>query len=208
MSPIAGKIRSALLLFVSIGVTASGEDLRLSDGRNLKNVRIVEVRPDALIVWHRDGVLMADFEKLPKPIRARYGYEPQKAAAFRKEKAAERQATAEENRQLLAAYQKRKVAAIQARLESGTAEASNFAGLNESELTYRPGAADRAYDNAVAYVSEEIAKAEEARIIEARKPDTFWNAPFWKYPIVQFLGSLLGGGGSGGGFNSEPRGWR
>jgi len=204
----ASIFRCSLLLFLLLQLGAAAENLKLIDGTTFRDVRILEVRPDALIVWHRDGVAMAEFEKLPKPTRARYGFDARKAAAFRKHDAATRRAVAEENRRLIAAYEKRKEEIIRSRIGAGDAQLSSFAGFRESELTYRPGAADRAYETAVAYLSEEIAQAEEARIAEARKPDTFWNAPFWRNPVVTFIGSLLGGGERGGGFNSEPRGWR
>lgn len=202
----------SVLLLLSLQLLAAAEDLKLSDGRKFRDARVLEVRPDALIVGHRDGIVLAEFEKLPKKIRARYGYNPREATAFRKREAETRRKDAEENQRLVAAYEQRKGEAIRAQMESGSSEGSTFAGFDESELTYRPGAAERAFDNAVTHISREIGRAEEARIAEKREPDTFWNPPFWKNPVVTFIGSLLGGGGGGnergGGFSSEPRGWR
>jgi hypothetical protein len=199
------------ILFLSLGGLATAEDLKLSDGRTFREVRIVEVRPDGLIVAHRNGVVMADYEKLPKATRAQYAFNPQKASAFRKAEAQSRQAIDEENRRLVAEYEKRKEALIRARIEGGDRRGSSFAGLQGSQLNYQPGAADRSFEAGVTYVSEEIARREEQRIREAQKPETFWDSPFWKSPVVTFIGSLFGAGGGGHepgfGFNSEPRGW-
>jgi hypothetical protein len=195
-----------------MGEVATAEDLKLTDGRNFHQVRIVEVRPDALIVAHRDGIVVADYEKLPKAMRSRYALDAQKASAFREAEAQSRRANEEENRRLVAEYEQRKETLIRARIEGGDRRASTFAGLHKSELTYQPGAADRAFEAGVAYASEEIAKREEQRIREAQKPETFWDLPFWKSPVVTFIGSLFGasshGAERGFGFNSEPRGWR
>jgi hypothetical protein len=191
---------------------ATGEDLKLSDGRTFRQVRIVEVRPDALIVAHRDGIVLADYEKLPKAMRTQYAFNAQKASAFREAEAQSRRAADEENKRLLTEYEQRKETLIRARIEGGDRGASSFAGFHKSELTYQPGAADRAFEAGVTYASEEIARREEMRIREAQKPETFWDLPFWKSPVVTFIGSLFGAGAGGHergfGFNSEPRGWR
>ena len=184
----------------------------MSDGSTYRDVRVVETRPDALIVAHRNGVLMADFEKLPKAVRERYGLNAKKAQVHREKEAAKRRFEAEEDRRLVAAYEARKLSQIHMRLAGEGAEASSFAGINESELTYRPDGAERSLEKAVKYVGEEIAQIEAARAEEAREADSFWNSSFWKNPVMTFIGSLLGastgGNERGGGFNSEPRGWR
>jgi hypothetical protein len=199
-------IRCSLFLLLLMGYVADAEDLKLTDGSMLRQIRVLEVRPDALVVLHRNGVAMADFEKLPKSVRADYGLDARKAAAYREHESAARRAVTEENRRLIAAYEQRKIALVRARMEASEDKNSSFAGFYNSELTYRPGS-DRAVDSAVEYISEEIDRAEQARIEEARKADTFWTAPFWKHPIVKLLGAFFGGGGAAGGFNSEPRNW-
>jgi hypothetical protein len=192
--------RSSAILIPLICCVANAEDLKLTDGSVLRQVRVVEVRPDALVVAHQNGIAMANFEKLPKAVRTHYGLDARKATAYREREAAARQSVAEENRRLVAEYEQRKIALARARMGAGDA------ALNQSGLTYRQGG-DRSYDNAVEYVEKEIARAEEQRIEEARKADTFWTAPFWKNPIVKLLGAFFSGGGAGGGFNSEPRNW-
>jgi hypothetical protein len=199
------------ILLLNSGVLTKAEDLKLTDGRKFRDVRVLKIRPDGLIVAHRNGVVMADFEKLPKAMRTQYSLDSQKASAFREAEAQSRRATEGENRRLAAEYERRKEQLIRARIEGGDRRASNFAGFRNSELTYQPGAADRAFEAGVAYASEEIARREEERIREAQKPETFWDSPFWKNPVVTFIGSLFGAGRGGHepgfGFNSEPRGW-
>jgi hypothetical protein len=202
----ASIIRSLCLIFPLLGSIAVAENLKLKNGNVYRGVQVQEVRPDAVVVSYRNGVAMADFENLPKAARVRYGIDARKTADYREGQTAARQAAAEDDRRLIAAYERRKIAQSRARIESGDAEPSSFAGSNHSELTYRPGG-DRAYERTVAYVSEEIARAEEARIEEARKPETFWTAPFWKHPIMKVLSAYFAGGGSSSGFNSEPRNW-
>ncbi len=202
---------SWVLILGSGGVTRA-EDLKLTDGRKFRDVRVIEVRPDALIVAHRDGIVMADVEKLPKAVQTRYSLDSQKASAFREAEAQSRKATEAENRRLLVENEQRKERLIRARMEGGDRRASDFAGFQKSELTYRPGASDRAFEAGVAYASEEIAKREEQRIQESRKPESIFDSPFWKNPVVTFIGSLFGAGSGGHqrgfGFNSEPRNWQ
>jgi hypothetical protein len=192
--------RSFAVLIPLLGSMANAEDLKLTDGSLLRQVRVVEVRPDALVVSHQNGVAMASYEKLPRAVRTHYGLNARDAAAYRERETAVRQGVAEENRRLAADYEQRKIARARTQMEGVDR------GVSPSGLTYRQGG-DRSYDNAVEYVEKEIARAEEQRIEEARKADTFWTAPFWKNPIVKLLGAFFGGGGAAGGFNSEPRNW-
>ena len=197
-----------MLLLLLPGCIAAAEDFKLSDGTVFRQVRVLEVRPDALVLAHDRGTAMADLEKLPRGIRARYGYDPSKAAAYRKREAVARQAAAEEDRRLIAAHEERKQALARAQWEAADAATAPFTGVGETHLFFRVGDTDRAYAAAVTRVGAEIAQAEEARLAAARAPETFWTAPFWRHPIVIILGGLLGGGGRGEGSNSEPRNWR
>src|SRR5215217_921898 len=87
------------------GPAAFGEDFKLSDGTVLHRVRVVEVRPDALVVAHDRGFAMADLDKFPRAIRERYGYDAGKAARFRESEERTRKAAAEENPRLIAAHE-------------------------------------------------------------------------------------------------------
>jgi hypothetical protein len=88
---------------------AYAEDIRLTDGTVFRNAHVVEVRPDALVVSHERGMVLADLAKLPKALRSRYGYDPGKAAAYREREAKMRDAKVEEDQRLLAALEKRRM---------------------------------------------------------------------------------------------------
>jgi len=200
-----------LSLTVAGALSAVAEDLKLTDGTVYRKVRILEVRPDALVIAHRNGVALAEYEMLPKSVRKRFGFDPRKANEYREREATARVTQVEENNRLTAEYEKRKLALVRARVASDEAGESNFSGFDQSQLTYRPGAADRAEEQGVTYLAEDIERIKKARDEEAREASSFWNSRFWKNPVMTFIGSLLGAGQGGnvqgGGFNSEPRGW-
>jgi hypothetical protein len=202
-------IRCLLVLLLLAGGMASAEDFKLSDGTVLRGVRVKEVRPDALVVEHEKGVAMAELEKLPRAVRVRYSYDARKAATFRKQEAEVRRATAEENRRLVAAHERRKREINQAEWEAPDAAGAPSGTGGEIRFAPRLSASERAFSAGVAGIGREIAKAEEARI-EADAPVTFWTAPFWKSPVMRVLGALLGGAGGGRSepFHSEPRNWQ
>ena len=129
------------MLLLPAGIAAA-EDFKLSDGTILRGARVLEVRPDALVVAHDKGVALADLEKLPREIRARYGYDPRKAAAYREHDATARRTTAAENRRLIAAHEERKQALARAQWEADTAQASS-ASSGEIRFSSRESAADR-----------------------------------------------------------------
>src|SRR3954469_4412888 len=125
MGPSAFFIRCLALLLA--GSAAFGEDFKLSDGSVLHRVKVVEVRPDALVVAHDKGVTMADLDKLPRAIRERYGYDAAKAASFRERAESARKAVAEENRRLIAAHEERKFALARAQWEAASTTGSSVA---------------------------------------------------------------------------------
>jgi hypothetical protein len=184
------------------GSASFGEDFKLSDGTVLHRVKVVEVRPDALMVTHDKGVAMADLEKLPRAIRERYGYDAGKAASFREREESARKAAAEENRRLITAHEERKFALARAQWEAATTAGTSVGADGEFRFSSRESTANHAL---AVEVGGQIARAEEARIA-ANAPVTFWTAPFWNVLKV------LTGGGSGAGRDSEstsePRNWR
>lgn len=199
MGPSAFSIRCLAVLL--IGPAAFGEDFKLSDGTVLHRVRVVEVRPDALVVAHDKGVTMADLGKLPRAIRERYGYDAGRAASFREREESARKAVAEENRRLIAAHEERKLALARAQWEAASTTGSSVAVDGEIRFTPRESTASRAL---MAEVGGQVSRAEEARIA-AHAPVTFWTAPFWN------VLKMLTGGGAGtrdAESTSEPRGWR
>ena len=186
----------------------SAEDFKLSDGTVFRRAQVLEVRPDALVLTHDGGIAMADFAKLPAATRRRYGYDPGKAAAYRIRENAKERAEAEENLRLITAHEERKQALARARWEAAETATETFSGFGETHLSLQVGNGDHAYAAAITRLGTEIAQVEESRIVAERRSTTFWGAPFWKHPIVVFLGSLLGSGGKGDGSHTEPRNWR
>ena len=186
---------------------ASGEDLKLSDGTVLRRVRVLEVKPDSLILLHDGGETMTDLGKLPKQIRARYGYDPRKAAAHREREAAARQSKLAEERRLIEAHEQRKLELARLRMEASEAGGASGTDLTNLHVSYQVGAAERAYASGVARIGAEVARYEESRVA-AIASQNFWTADFLKHPLLQLVGGLLGGSGGSGVSDSEPRSWR
>ena len=196
-----------LLLLLPLGA-AYADDLKLSNGTVFREVRVVEVRPDALVFTHKGGMAMADLEKLPPAVRARYGYDARRATEYRERETAKRQAAAAEATRLVAADEERKMAQARARFESSAATDGGRKG-DLGELSFTPGlsAADKISAAAAASVGEQIERVTAEREATAREETTFWGSPFWKHPVVRFLGGILGGGKGGERDSSEPRNW-
>jgi hypothetical protein len=197
-----------LSLVLPLGL-AHAEDLKLTNGTVFREVKVVEVRPDALIFKHKGGMAMADLEKLPPATRTRYGYDARRASDYRERETAKRQAEATEAVRLVAADEERKMAQARARFESA-AGASGGRDGDLGELSFSPGvgAADRISAATAASVGAQIERVTAAREEAARAELTFWGSPMWKHPIVQILGGLLGAGKSGDRESTEPRSWR
>ncbi len=203
--------RNAFLsLLLLLPEFSAAEDFKLIDGTIFRDARVLEARPDAVVLLHDRGIAMVDLAKLPRSVRARFRYDPKKAAAYRIRELEMRKAEAEENRRLVTVYEKEQQARILAQLESAEAGGeSSPTRDDETQLSFRMNNVDRNFAEAVTHIATDIAQKEEARIIEARTSQTFWGAPFWKNPIVAFVcGVLTSGGARGDGSNSEPRNWR
>jgi hypothetical protein len=186
------------------------EDFKLSDGTVFRHARVVEVRPDVLVLVHDGGMAMANLAKLPKAIRTRYGYDPGKAAAFREREAIAREAKLAEDGRLVAAHEERRMELARQRMEASAATETSGSAFGDAHFSYGDAVGARSHASAEALIGAEIERREELRVAAARAPDTFWTADFWKHPVVKIVGSLLGGGGKGGGERSasEPRNWR
>lgn len=57
-------------------------DLTTLGGKTYEGVALKRVDPDGLLIVHKDGVTKVLFIDLPEEMRARYGYDSKKAAAF------------------------------------------------------------------------------------------------------------------------------
>jgi hypothetical protein len=204
--------RALLCLVLSLPeCIACAEDFKLSDGTVFRQVRVLEVRPDALILSHEKGVAMADLDKLPKAIRSRYHYDPAKAAAYREREAATRQAVAEENRRLVVTREERQMELSRMQFEGIEGTGTPGEAVAEMSFSYRASAAERAHAAAISRIAGEIGETEQMRNSALRQPLTFWNSDFWNNPVMKFLGMVLGGSNASGEDSrspSEPRGWR
>ena len=199
-----------LLLLAACGAYA--EDIRMTDGTVFRNAHVVEVRPDALVVSHERGMVLADLAKLPKALRSRYGYDPDKAAEYREREAKLRDAKVEEDQRLLAALEIRRMEQARLQMEASQGTAAGGMGTGDATIAYRAGSADRAREAALRSVVTEMSRQIQLKEAAERPPDSFWTMSFWKSPIVKMLGGLLGAGGGGSAGSepsaSEPRNWR
>ncbi len=77
-----------LALLAALSAAADAPfSLTTLDGRSFRDCVIVRVHPDALSFRHASGAARVEFEALDPSVRARFGYEPQRAEAHRREMA-------------------------------------------------------------------------------------------------------------------------
>lgn len=171
-------------------VAVLAADLRQVDGTVYRKVRVMQVDPDGLVISHENGVAKVDFAKLSPDVQQRYSYSEKKAAIYREQTTQREARTAEEKQRLLKEYEERELARIQKLME---------AGATGDELIYGNKGAG-ANSARLRQARKEMELREEARAAQERKerePRTFWTAKFWESPMVQALGMLFGGKGSG-----------
>lgn len=68
------------LLLFGIETMAQAEDLQTLDGEIYTNVRVREVKPNGLKIFHSKGIVFVHFQNLPDSVRRKYGYDPTKAS--------------------------------------------------------------------------------------------------------------------------------
>ena len=94
-----GFLLSFLLLGSTQAVWAEDTYESLTIGTNtLKNVRIIQASPVDLLLGHEDGFKRVKLQDLPEPLKAKYPYNPQKAADFEKQKSEEARARRNQDR--------------------------------------------------------------------------------------------------------------
>ena len=74
-----------LLSFMGAFAAESFDTLTTTDGKTFYQVKITSTDPGGLHFMHRDGAASVPFEKLPSDIQKKYGYDPEKAADFRRQ---------------------------------------------------------------------------------------------------------------------------
>lgn len=83
------SIHFAILVLLVGFSPCHAEDFTLMDGKVLKNAKVTRVEPDGLRIMHADGISKVPHESLPADLQAKYNFDATKAAAFRKQSAAE-----------------------------------------------------------------------------------------------------------------------
>lgn len=183
-----------LCLAVLFPVAMLAADLQQVDGTVYRKVRVMQVDPDGLVISHEKGVAKVDFTKLPPDLQQRYGYSEKKAAIYREQETQREVRTAEEKQRLLKEYEERELARIQKQMA---------AGATGDELIYGSKGTGANSERGVRQARKEMEAREEAREAKEREPRTFWNAKFWESPVVQVIGALLRGNGSGSSHSSS-----
>jgi hypothetical protein len=86
---------------LAVELPTSFQDVKTTDGRELKNVSITKVEPDGITVMTDDGVEKLPFAILPPDIQKTFSYDPQKAAAYAAADAKAQTAMFEQNERIL-----------------------------------------------------------------------------------------------------------
>lgn len=88
-------ILTALTIFSNF---VQAEDLKLNDGRVLKNYRIINHSPKDAMVIHDGGAETVLLKDLPQKLREKYEYSEERAEAYEKQKSIEQSIYLEEQR--------------------------------------------------------------------------------------------------------------
>ncbi len=68
---------------------ALADDFKTTDGKEYKNVKVSRVEPDGLVLITKSGISKVYFAELPKGVQERFHYDPDKAAAYSAQQAAD-----------------------------------------------------------------------------------------------------------------------
>jgi thiol-disulfide isomerase/thioredoxin len=86
------KTWTLLAAFFLIAGIAFGEDFKMIDGKEYKNVRLSRVEPDGIVVITSWGISKIYFTELPKEVQEHFHYDAVKAAAYSSDQAATQEA--------------------------------------------------------------------------------------------------------------------
>lgn len=188
-----------LIATVPALTTARAQELVVTrDGRVLRNARVEHVDPDGIAYRHNLGDTKVAFEDLSENIRRAYGYDPKKAADFRRQQ----QEQAEAERRLVAESEARHREAL-AKRAAELANAAAAVAANKDGFTYAPGAqGDPAGEVARRAAASVAAQAEQWERVRARLNDnSLLGNPLWeKSPVgsvVNILDRRIGEIGNG-----------
>ena len=141
------KIPFILLLSVFVSL-AMADDFKTIDGKEYKDATVTRVEIDGITVKTKSGISKIYFGELPKEVQQRFNYDPQAAAAFSVQQAAQYE------------YQKHQE---EVRQRQEAADAQNRANAAAKQQAAN-AAAQVAQDNAA---SKEAARHQEAAQREA-----------------------------------------
>jgi hypothetical protein len=77
---------------------ASAKKVTLPNGKVLIDPYVISKRPDGLEVGHKSGIMFIKFTNMSVKYQKKYGYNPQKAAAYEKRRAKQKQRMAKEKK--------------------------------------------------------------------------------------------------------------
>jgi hypothetical protein len=82
-----------VILIVCLTSIALADDFKTNDGKEYKDVKVSRVEPDGIVLTTKRGISKVYFSELPKDVKERFHYDPEKAAAaFAAQQGANRQA--------------------------------------------------------------------------------------------------------------------
>jgi len=121
-------MKTAILLLASLlAPNLFALDITTLDGKTYRDCRVSRIDPDSIcVLWASSGARIK-LANLPEPVRAQYGYDPEKAVAFERSEAAR----LDTERSFLAAQRQMKAIELQRR--------SPTAGPNQPPSGQLPG---------------------------------------------------------------------
>jgi len=81
--------RVLTFLIFSVALAASSEDFKTVNGKEYKDATVTRVEPDGIVLRTKSGISKVYFAELPKEIQHRFNYDPEQAAAYSVQQAAD-----------------------------------------------------------------------------------------------------------------------
>jgi len=76
------QIKLVSFLTLSFISVAQADDFKTVTGKEYKNATVSRVEPDGIVLTNKDGISKVYFTELPKDVRERFGYDPQRATDY------------------------------------------------------------------------------------------------------------------------------
>ena len=84
-------VAAAYTILCVANVFADGLSITNTSGKVFENVRIKDVRPDGLKVFHSKGIALLPFRELPRELQQKYNYDPEAEKEFQQNLASARE---------------------------------------------------------------------------------------------------------------------